>query len=109
MTGHTIDSILFQFTISANVYAGDWYQIKVRAKNMWGWGAFSPVLLIKAATKPSKLASPAITAVDPATGGILIQWTAPFSNAETITAYKVEIINKAGVPVEETQYCDGST
>jgi hypothetical protein len=52
------------------------------------------------ATKP-------VTSIDPMTGGILIQWTSPFSNAESISKYKIEIFNKAGVPSEETEYCNG--
>ena len=54
------------------------------------------------ATKP-------VTSIDPITGGILIQWTPPFSNAESISQYKIEIYNKAGVAAEETEYCNGFT
>ncbi len=39
----------------------------------------------------------------------MIQWTAPFSNFEAITKYKIEVVNKAGTPVEELDHCDGST
>lgn len=109
VVGSTIDTLIYTFAITTNVYAGDWYQVRVRAKNVWGWGDLSPVLLIKAATKPSKMASPPTTTIDPATGGILITWLPPATNSEAITKYKVEIINKAGVAVEEVEYCDGTS
>jgi len=64
-------------------------------------------LSIKAATKPAKMATKPVTSIDPMTGGILIQWTPPFSNAESISQYKIEIYNKAGVAAEETEYCNG--
>lgn len=84
LTGHTIDSILFKYQITSNVYAGDFYQIRVRAKNVWGWGQFSPILTIKAATRPAKMATKPVTSIDPITGGIMIEWIAPFSNAQSI-------------------------
>lgn len=83
--------------------------MRVRAKNQWGWSDFSPMLTIKAATKPSKMAGKPVTSIDSATGGVLIQWTAPYSNAEPITKYRIEIVNKAGTPVEDLVHCDGST
>jgi len=89
LVGHTIDSVLFQFTVSSNVYAGDFYQMRVRAKNVWGWGQFSPILTIKAATRPAKMATKPVTSVDPVTGGVLIEWTAPFSNSQSISQYKI--------------------
>jgi len=73
--------VVFTFLITNNVYAGDLYQLRVRAKNVWGWGPFSPIFNIKAATAPSKMTTLPVTSIDPVTGGMLIQWVAPFSNA----------------------------
>jgi len=81
--------VLFQFIVSSNVYAGDFYQMRVRAKNVWGWGQFSTILTIKAATRPAKMATKPVTSVDPVTGGVLIEWTAPFSNSQSISQYKI--------------------
>lgn len=33
------------------------------------------------------------TTIDPATGGLKIAWTAATSNSESITAYKIEILD----------------
>lgn len=59
--------------------------MRVRAKNVWGWGPFSPILTIKAATRPSKMATKPVTSYDPVTGGVLIEWIAPFSNFQSIS------------------------
>lgn len=72
MVGHNIDSLIFTFEVTSNVYAGDLYQFRVRAKNVWGWGPFSPVLTIKAATRPDKMLGSPQTSIDSATGGVLI-------------------------------------
>lgn len=39
---------------------------------------------------------------------VKISWTAPSSNYETITAYKVFIETISGTFVEETTYCTGT-
>jgi Fibronectin type III domain len=65
LTGYNIDSIVFNYKVSSGIYAGDFYQIRVRAKNRWGWGPFSPVLTIKAATMPAKMATYPSTSIDP--------------------------------------------
>jgi hypothetical protein len=40
------------YTVTSDVQAGTVYQVKVRARNFWGWSSFSPVLSIKASTRP---------------------------------------------------------
>ncbi len=52
--------------------------------------------------------APPTTSIDPITGGVLIQWVAPFSNAEPITQYNVAIVNSAGVAVTESIHCNGA-
>jgi hypothetical protein len=47
--------------------------LKVRAKNYWGWGEFSDVLLIKTATWPENMQA-LTTSIDPVTGGVRITW-----------------------------------
>ena len=46
------------YSISANVEVGKSYQVKIAAKNYWGWGAFSDVLTIKASSFPEKVQTP---------------------------------------------------
>jgi hypothetical protein len=38
----------------------------------------------------------ATTSIDAATGGVLIQWSAPNTNSDTIDAYMIEILDSTG-------------
>ena len=54
-----------------------------------------------------------ITSIDSSTGGVKIQWIAPYNNADTITKYKIEILTDTDATTpntytETTTYCDGS-
>lgn len=49
----------------------------------------------------------AVTALDSATGGVKITFTAPSDNADTITAYKIEIAHPTS-QWSATSDCDGS-
>ncbi len=60
--------------------------MKVRAKNAFGWSDFSEILVIKAATWP-EIAKPVVTSIDSSTGDVLLSWTAPYHNEQTITKY----------------------
>lgn len=51
VVGYTTDYTLLSKTISP-VFAGTVYQFKYAAKNDIGWGEFSEVVSIKAASKP---------------------------------------------------------
>jgi hypothetical protein len=49
------------------------------------------------------------TSYDSVTGGVKISWTAPNSNYDSITSYKIEILDSTDtVWNTETTYCDGS-
>lgn len=50
------------------------------------------------------------TSIDLTTGNVRISWTAPNSNAEPITKYKIEILQADGTTFTESLlYCDGSS
>lgn len=51
------------YSISAHIQVGKSYQVRVAAKNYWGWGSFSEVLTIIAASFPEKVAAPT-TSID---------------------------------------------
>ena len=78
------------YTISLGITSGSTYQFKVRAKNKWGFGDFSTTTSVVASSVPSQMSAPT-TAIDGATGGVEISWTAPASNGQTITSYLIEI------------------
>lgn len=50
-----------------------------------------------------------ITSIDPSTGGVMIQWSPPVTNQETIQAYKIEILDwTSSVWTEDTADCSGA-
>ena len=54
--------------------------------------------------------SPVVTSIYAPTGGVLIQWQAPYANSDVITAYKIEILDVSGTTWSESlTYCDGSS
>ena len=62
----------------------------MRARNIFGWGPYSPVTQIQAAREPGLPEAP-VTSIDPASGGVTITWTAPDARGSNITDYKIEI------------------
>lgn len=75
---------------------------------MFGWGTPSPVFAIKAAREPGVPDAPT-TSIDPITGGIAISWVAPDARGDPITAYKIEIANKAGNAWLTDVQCNGAS
>lgn len=92
----------------SSIIGGTNYQFRVRAKNYWGWGSYSATVTIKASTVPDQMAA-AVTSIDSTTGGVKIEWTAPNSNSDAITAYKIEILDTTDTTwTEDTTNCDGT-
>jgi hypothetical protein len=92
LVGFTTDSLQLTYSVVNGVTVGHTYQLRVRAKNAIGWGQFSDVLTIKAATWPENSQTMS-TFIDELTGGIQIIWTKPYDNAQEITLYQFMILN----------------
>jgi hypothetical protein len=90
--------------VSSGITAGSSYYFKVRAKNIYGYGDFSTVTLIKASGTPSQMAIPSTTNIGT---DVKIQWVAPNFNSGTLIAYRILIRNSANTYVEDTTVCDG--
>jgi hypothetical protein len=88
IVGAQSNYIDFDYTVTSEVLAGKVYQVKVRARNFWGWSAFSPALSIKASTWPEQVKEPS-TKLDVDTGNIELSWQAPHDGSDAITRYKV--------------------
>ena len=99
-------STALTYTRTTGVSAGSIYNFKVRAKNIHGWGPFSPVGTIKAASSPAQM-SAVTTSIDTSTGGVKISWTAPFDNNDAIIGYKIEIFERTGTTATEHASCNG--
>ena len=95
------------FTVTNNILEGQYYKFKVRAKNIWGWGAFSPEVTIRASTIPS-VVIPVTTSYD-VTGGVKIAWAQTKNNGDPIYKYKIQIFSySTSTWNEETTNCNGA-
>jgi len=84
------------------------YGFRVRARNIFGWGPYSLVTSIKAAREPGTPVAP-VTSIDAVNGNLAIEWTAPDARGDAITAYQVEIADRAGSTWRaETASCDAT-
>jgi hypothetical protein len=101
------DSMLLTVIVSTEIESGQQYGFRVRARNIFGWGPYSQVIYNQAAREPGVPIAP-VTSIDPATGGVVIAWTAPDARGATIEAYKIEIANKAQTSWSEVAACDGT-
>ena len=109
LAGSASDYLLASYVVTAGVSAGTAYRFRLRAANFWGWGAYSPVATIVAATTPSQPAAPT-TAVGSAAGAIEISWAAPDSQGDPITSYLVEIQGATpGAWTAEAAHCGGTS
>lgn len=52
LVGVTSNFIGYDYKATTEVQAGVTYQLRVRARNFWGWSEFSDLLSIKASTVP---------------------------------------------------------
>jgi len=90
---------------------GGSYDFRIRARNKWGWGAYSATRTVRCATVPAQPAM-VTTAVDPAEGGFQITWVAPAGRGEAVTNYTVQVWSKTaddgnGDWVLSLETCDG--
>ena len=90
----------------AALIAGQWYDFKLRAKNVHGWSEFSSIISAEAAQWPDP---PAAITTSLTNLKIRISWVAPTDNFKDITAYQILIqdTNEDGTFIE-TSFCDGS-
>ncbi len=96
------------FTVTKNILEGEYYQFKIRAKNIWGWGEFSPVATIRASTFPNLVPS-VLTSYD-VSGGLKISWAQTKNNGDPITEYKIQIFSYASSTwYEEVLNCNGAS
>jgi hypothetical protein len=106
LVGESTDYELTTFTVSTGIVAGWPYYFRVRARNGLGWGPVSTSAAVKAATKPDQMDA-ATTAIDSATGGVIVTFTEPEDNSQGITAYRIEVAHGSDWS-EELTSCDGS-
>ena len=63
LTGTDADPVYLKltYTVYTNITEGVDYRFRYRGKNLVGWGAYSPISYIRAATVPTKPVAPQLT------------------------------------------------
>jgi hypothetical protein len=89
------------------VVEGQTYQFKVRAQNGQGWGPYSEVYAVLAASVPSQPAAATVTD-NAGLPSIRISWTLPTENGSPVTAYEIKIQTSDPLVYATTADCDGS-
>jgi len=109
LIGSSTDSLTTSYIVTNGVVAGDYYQFRVRAKNKWGWGAFSPVFTIQASTIPDKMLPPT-TSNNLQTGQVTISWIKPNDRNNAIDKYRIEVQSFTDNTqwIETLATCDGT-
>jgi hypothetical protein len=108
VVGLSPDSLLLTYTVSSDIESGTEYGFRVRARNIFGWGSYSTPTYITAAREPDQPLAPT-TSIDSTTGGLAISWVAPDARGDSITAYMIEILDKAGTTWSTDSSCDGTS
>ena len=94
------------YLIQAGISSGQLYAFRVRARNKWGFGPFSDVVQIRAATNPNRELTAPVTANDG--GKILIAWSKPQDRGSPIEEYEIAILTSDGISFStELQFCNG--
>lgn len=112
LTGVSGPFLFTSYQVSTSVVQGVDYQFKIRAQNMWGWGAYSTPSTIRASSSPQAVDAPTTT-IDPITGGVKVSWNLPLNNGNTVTGYRIEILQAKALITDpdvfsaETVNCNG--
>lgn len=93
IAGGTTDSLATSFTLTSPITASSSYTFRYRAKNVFGFGVFSPETVIKAIDAPDQ---PSPVTVANVAAVVEVSWTAPATNGSPITGYEVAIQSGTG-------------
>lgn len=108
LTGLSTESTATTYIVTSGITGGTDYQFKVRAKNLYGWGDYSPIVTIKAAQEPAQ-----VTSITTTVSGldIIVDWTEPSTNFDPIIQYLIEFRHSDGITFSDDQInfdCDGT-
>jgi len=79
-----VDEVVSTYTVTG-LTAGRWYLFTVRARNVYGYGAYSDLVRVHASDVPGQVSM--ITTTVSGDGWVTIEWTEPDINEEAITQY----------------------
>ena len=93
LTGYIAAFTNLTTVVTENIERGATYQFKLRAQNIWGWGAYSTIHHIQAATRPLMITQ-ITTTVNPLNGNLVIAWPEADDQGEVITSSQVQVWSK---------------
>lgn len=95
------------YMFSDGIVAGTLYQIRIRARNKYGYGTWSSILSTKAANVPGKPVAPSTSISNT---NVMISWIKPNEGSASITEYSIEILEDNSLTTFHTVIpeCDGS-
>lgn len=86
------------------ITGGSTYKFRVRAKNLYGWGAFSSETSIMASQQPDPVPSIDTANVDTK---VIITWAAPMTNYADLLSYTLQVLNSNRKDyADANSYCD---
>lgn len=88
LVGFPTDYLQTSYTVTEGVSKGIDYRFRLRSKNLYGFGAYSTIAVIRSSDVPDKPVEPS-TAIDGT--DVVITWTAPYENSEVLTEYDLQI------------------
>lgn len=101
------DALVTSFTVNA-VTGGLAYRFMVRARNIYGYGASSPITTVIPDDKPGKtsIATVALNAAEPTE--VQVSWDLPNEHSSVITSYEILFMLANGDFAHELTRCDGT-
>jgi hypothetical protein len=90
LQGYTSDSILTSFS-QTEVIPGAIYNMRLQARNIYGWGEYSEVFSVAASGIPAQMAKPVTSH---SAMNVKIDWVAPYDNSDIIIGYRIYIRGK---------------
>ena len=108
LAGFVSSYTLTSFVVTTGITPGALFTFRVRARNVWGWGAYSSEASITASRAPAQPSAPTTT-LDATTGALIISWTAPDNRGAAITSYSVQVSDASGTTWPVDAACASST
>ena len=80
--------------MTTSVTAGKAYKFRYRAKNVFGWGPYSDILNLYAASVPNQISTATTVNIDT---NVKISWSAPaYNGGSPVTAYRILVQQEDG-------------
>lgn len=101
------DALVTSFTVNG-VLGGQPYKFRVRARNIYGYGDYSPAATIIPHDVPGKTGIPTVALSGSDDTAVEVSWALPNEHSSPITKYEILFMQANGDFVPEPTYCDGA-